>query len=584
MSSSSRVGSGPWKLRAAALAALGALAGGHAAADVVIADFEADPPIYNNEDGFTANTPGGVLTSVNNVTGDPNPANWWMQITVPTNALTWYQTFNEKARNPALSQENYNTHQYIAFDLIVPSSYVNNTLGLVYVVQGDGQGWTQPPAYIIDIPAKDTKFHVQLDLERLQPVATTTGWWQTFMHWQPGEPPEGTPATPQTFYVDNLTFVSPPANSPSLYFRTGIGDWNSAGSWRFSLIPNSPGAVAILGARPTAPTTVVTETAVTIGTLRFDNANTYQIAGNGTLNVQVASGTGLIEVLQGSHKINLPINFHSSTNITVPTGSTLTIGDPMVVKTGATVTKSGTVLIEAPLTIEPGGVLNLGNGVSSLYKAPTLGTGAKVNITGSGVNVLEGNLATVTAQIKTALENGGNFDWQGPGIGSTRAFQQNQTAGSFLYGLGVVLNDLAQVGGSGPIYTTFNGQSVASDDVLVKFTYFGDADLSGSIDATDYSLIDNGYVNTLSGWINGDFDYSGTIDATDYALIDNAYVNQAGPLAEALIAEHTRMFGGEYLAALRAIQSGVIPEPASLSLLALGAWSLKRCRRTVGGA
>ncbi|HWP39754.1 MAG TPA: PEP-CTERM sorting domain-containing protein, partial [Tepidisphaeraceae bacterium] len=134
-------------------------------------------------------------------------------------------------------------------------------------------------------------------------------------------------------------------------------------------------------------------------------------------------------------------------------------------------------------------------------------------------------------------------------------------------------------GGNGAIYPSFNGQNVSADDVLVKFTYFGDADLSGSIDATDYSLIDNGYVNSLTGWLNGDFDYSGTIDATDYALIDNAYVNQVGPLAEALIAEHTRMLGGEYLAALRAIQSGVIPEPASVGLLVLGAGLLRRVRR-----
>ncbi|HWP39283.1 MAG TPA: hypothetical protein VNL70_00055, partial [Tepidisphaeraceae bacterium] len=172
------------------------------------------------------------------------------------------------------------------------------------------------------------------------------------------------------------------------------------------------------------------------------------------------------------------------------------------------------------------------------------------------------------------------FDWLGPGIGSTQANVQNTTAGSFLYGLGVILNDLAQVGGTGPIYTDFAGISgLVGNEVLVKFTYFGDADLSGSIDATDYSLIDNGYVNSLTGWLNGDFDYSGSIDATDYALIDNAYVNQAGPLAEALIAEHARMFGGEYLAALRAIQSGVIPEPAAMAAMAMSICWLGRPRR-----
>ncbi|WP_428938950.1 beta strand repeat-containing protein [Fontivita pretiosa] len=205
---------------------------------------------------------------------------------------------------------------------------------------------------------------------------------------------------------------------------------------------------------------------------------------------------------------------------------------------------------------------------------------ARLDLNNNSMIIVSGDLGTTTAQIKTALENGGNFDWQGPGIGSTQANVQNSTAGSFLYGLGVLLNDLTQVGGSGPIYTDFAGVSgLGGGEVLIKFTYFGDADLSGSIDATDYSLIDNGYVNTLSGWINGDFDYSGVIDATDYALIDNAYVNQAGPLAEALIAEHTKLFGGEYVAALRAVQAGVIPEPASLGLLLGAAWSLQRPRR-----
>jgi len=229
---------------------------------------------------------------------------------------------------------------------------------------------------------------------------------------------------------------------------------------------------------------------------------------------------------------------------------------------------------------------NSASGASVVGNLAVVG-GARLDLTNNSLIVSVGDAtiaSSVTGLIKTGLENGGAFDWGGPGIGSSEAAARNATAGSFLYGLGVILNDLAQVGGTGPIYTDFAGQTLAGNEVLVKFTYFGDADLSGSIDATDYSLIDNGYVNALSGWINGDFDYSGAIDATDYALIDNAYVNQSGTLADALIAEHMRMFGGEYLAALRAIQSGVIPEPSSLGLLACLAWSLKRRRPASRGS
>ncbi|WP_428937018.1 DPP IV N-terminal domain-containing protein [Fontivita pretiosa] len=264
---------------------------------------------------------------------------------------------------------------------------------------------------------------------------------------------------------------------------------------------------------------------------------------------------------------------------------------------GAVVIQPGTTLISKHVQQEtlqlnglsgnPGVVMinhrSSGGGVSVLRNFTIEAAGGawlgRLDLNDNELILSASSVTTVTSQLRSALFNGGSFDWRGPGIGSTRAAEQSQTAGSFLYGLGVVLNDLAQVGGSGPIYTSFGGVPVAGGEVLVRYTTFGDADLSGAIDATDYSLIDNGYVNSLSGWINGDFDYSGVIDATDYALIDNAYVNQSGALVDAIIAEHTRMFGGEYLAALRAVQSGVIPEPVAVSLMAMGAWSLKRPRR-----
>ncbi|HWP41016.1 MAG TPA: PEP-CTERM sorting domain-containing protein, partial [Tepidisphaeraceae bacterium] len=92
-------------------------------------------------------------------------------------------------------------------------------------------------------------------------------------------------------------------------------------------------------------------------------------------------------------------------------------------------------------------------------------------------------------------------------------------------------------------------------------------------------LQDNGYVNGLTGWVHGDFDYSGVVDATDYALMDNAYVHQSGPLAEAMISEHTKMFGAEYIVALRAIQMGAIPEPTTLVPVVLLGTLLVRRRR-----
>ncbi|CAN5375759.1 hypothetical protein BH09PLA1_BH09PLA1_15380 [soil metagenome] len=62
----------------------------------------------------------------------------------------------------------------------------------------------------------------------------------------------------------------------------------------------------------------------------------------------------------------------------------------------------------------------------------------------------------------------------------------------------------------------------------------GDADLNGSINFDDYSHIDNGFNNGLSGWGNGDFDGNGVINFDDYALIDLNFNMQGRSLLRAM--------------------------------------------------
>jgi hypothetical protein len=78
--------------------------------------------------------------------------------------------------------------------------------------------------------------------------------------------------------------------------------------------------------------------------------------------------------------------------------------------------------------------------------------------------------------------------------------------------------------------TTFEGQPLGPGDVAVKYTYYGDANLDGSVNGSDYTLVDNGFHNGFTGWQNGDFNYDNTIDGSDYSLIDNLYNTQGTPL------------------------------------------------------
>src|SRR5205085_273355 len=77
-------------------------------------------------------------------------------------------------------------------------------------------------------------------------------------------------------------------------------------------------------------------------------------------------------------------------------------------------------------------------------------------------------------------------------------------------------------------YSAFVGLSVALSDVLVMYTYAGDGNLDGKINADDYFRIDRGYAERLTGYANGDFNYSGSINGDDYFLIDANYVSAQG--------------------------------------------------------
>src|SRR6187402_2822991 len=84
---------------------------------------------------------------------------------------------------------------------------------------------------------------------------------------------------------------------------------------------------------------------------------------------------------------------------------------------------------------------------------------------------------------------------------------------------------------------TFGGVSVGGDDVLVMYTYAGDANLDGLIDGGDYGVIDNfAQVPGASGYANGDFNFDGVIDGGDYGIIDNNIQAQGAPLGGAAAA------------------------------------------------
>ena len=109
------------------------------------------------------------------------------------------------------------------------------------------------------------------------------------------------------------------------------------------------------------------------------------------------------------------------------------------------------------------------------------------------------NLALLTFEVKQGYNGGA---WNGSfGILSSAAAS---TLGSTL--------GIESAGSYGK--ASFDGVTVASNDVLIKYTWLGDANLDGAVTAADLPSISP----TGTTWATGDFNYDGVVNADDYAL------------------------------------------------------------------
>ena len=96
--------------------------------------------------------------------------------------------------------------------------------------------------------------------------------------------------------------------------------------------------------------------------------------------------------------------------------------------------------------------------------------------------------------------------------------------------------------------TEFNGVAIDDTTVVLKYTYVGDANLDGQVDALDYERIDLAIGNTgVFGTAQGDLNYDSNVDALDYEQVDLNIGNGVGsPLgipAGVFIPEPTSVLG-----------------------------------------
>jgi len=111
--------------------------------------------------------------------------------------------------------------------------------------------------------------------------------------------------------------------------------------------------------------------------------------------------------------------------------------------------------------------------------------------------------------------------------------------------------------------------NTANTEVIIAYTYYGDADLNGQVDVADLGILATNW-QTSGDWGKADFDYSGFIDVADLGLLATNWQAGVGSPLGPNFAEALASFG----------LGGVsVPEPAVLGLLALIPCSLKRSGR-----
>jgi hypothetical protein len=75
----------------------------------------------------------------------------------------------------------------------------------------------------------------------------------------------------------------------------------------------------------------------------------------------------------------------------------------------------------------------------------------------------------------------------------------------------------------------FAGQSVDSTSILIKYTFYGDSDLSGGVNLGDFNKLAANFGATGKRWSHGDFDFNGTVNLPDFNKLA-ANFGQSGAL------------------------------------------------------
>jgi hypothetical protein len=89
--------------------------------------------------------------------------------------------------------------------------------------------------------------------------------------------------------------------------------------------------------------------------------------------------------------------------------------------------------------------------------------------------------------------------------------------------------------------TTFDGQSVSGSSILVRYTYVGDANLDGVVNALDFNALATNFGQHAGSnvWVQGDFNYDGVVNTVDFTQLASNFslTLPSAPIGSSLVPE-----------------------------------------------
>lgn len=313
---------------------------------------------------------------------------------------------------------------------------------------------------------------------------------------------ENTPTTnPPTYQIptalltQSLTFT--PAATGSLTLDFSGGNPIPAGTPGLTY-NGAAGTLALIGSAPADPVTI-NPASITRGSATINYSAASLSLDNGTYSVPADLAGPAVSV--GSTGI---VSFSTTQHLTA---LTLAAGALASLTAGAG-PSGGKVLVLNALNIA---------GATSAWTA-------QLDLTNNNLILSAGGPAARDAlanQILQGLGLGTPLDPNHNGITSSTALAN--PAGETTLGYALA-GDISA--------TTFEGQSVSTTDVLVKYTYKGDANLEGQVNVADLGILATNYGPTSGAtWATGDFNGDGQVNVSDLGLLATNYgLGVASPL------------------------------------------------------